>query len=592
MKVNALPARFLERVLRLAMASAALAILPQCTESPTQSAQGGGGGSEAVALVGSFEYPDHRPAINANVRLRPRLFLSDTAGAAAAPPPVTSGAPVAPASAASSLAAVSAGTVFDVTTDSTGAFRIDSVKRGDYYLEVRDSASGGLLIPCTLTGDSGEVRLEAAALQPTGAVTGAIVAPEGFAGRTYVQVYGLDRQVKTDSATGRFRMDGLPQGTYTLRAVYSAPAVDPREIDSVTVPEDTIDIGAVRLASFENENYAAWPHSKRIYLNTTASGANVAGSVDDVPVLIRLDKDNFDFASSPGRGRDVRFSDSKGKRLRYEVERWDSAGASAELWVRLDRVNGNSNAQFITMHWGLAGAEDLADPRMVFGVDAGFAGAWHLGEDAPDTVSADLYKDAAGYDPAADRIASADREGRIGFGAAFNGNDYLTVPVANPLLQPNAMVSVSAWMRATRTSSLGGNILSMGDSYNLRVLPGGAAQFSFFNGDAFASVESPKGSSLLDSAWHHVAATYDGASMSLYVDGKPVAKVAAKGSLDYRFWPAFIIGRHGNRKPGYGFVGNLDQVEVAGEVARSADWIKLAYENQRAGSKLAEFRQQ
>jgi hypothetical protein len=51
-----------------------------------------------------------------------------------------------------------------------------------------------------------------------------------------------------------------------------------------------------------------------------------------------------------------------------------------------------------------------------------------------------------------------------------------------------------------------------------------------------------------------------------------------------------VMGRHGNRKPGYDFYGTIDQVEVSGETARSADWIKLAYENQRAGAKLVEFR--
>ncbi|HKP98551.1 MAG TPA: DUF2341 domain-containing protein [Fibrobacteria bacterium] len=556
------------RLARALLGSLAILAGTHCTESPTEALQGGGG-SEAVALVGSFEYPDHKPAMQASVRLRPRLFLSDTA-AGAAP-------------------AAGSGTVLDAVTDSQGAFRMDSVKRGDYFLEIRDSASHGLLIPCTLTGDSTVVRLEAAALRPTGAVTGSIVAPEGFAGRTYVQVYGLDRQVKTDSATGRFRMDGLPQGTYTLRAVYSAPAVDPREIDSVAAyAADTTDIGAVRLASFENENYAAWPRSRRLYVNTTASGANVAGNVDDFPLLVRLTKDNFDFSAGRG-GRDVRFADAKGKRLRYEVERWDSAAAVAELWVRLDRVNGNSNSQFITMHWGLPGAEDIADSRMVFGADAGFAGVWHLGESEPDTVSADLYRDAVGYDPAADRVASSGRDGVVGYGAAFEGDDYIAVPVANPLLQPNAMVSVSAWMKASRTSVLGGNILSMGDSYTLRVNPNGTGRFSFFNGEMIG-VETPKTVNLLDSAWHHLAATYDGSALSLYVDGKLSARAAAKGSLDYRFWPAFVMGRHGNRKPGYDFHGSLDQVEVSGETARSADWIKLAYENQRTGSKLVEFR--
>jgi concanavalin A-like lectin/glucanase superfamily protein/uncharacterized protein DUF2341 len=551
----------------LAAAIAAL-FAAHCTEHPTEVGQGGGG-SEAVALVGSFEYPNHAPAALVRVRLRPKLFLSDTG------------------SESTGLEGVK-GTVLDAMTDSNGAFRMDSVKRGEYFLEINDSASRGLLLPCTLTGDTSEVTLEKAALQPTGMVTGSIVPPEGFPGRTYVQVYGLDRQVKADSATGAFRMDGMPAGIYTLRAVYSSPAVDPREIARVeATPLDTNDIGAVRLAAFENENYSAWPHSMRLYLNTTASGANVPGGVDGFPVLVRLDKGNFDFTQS--KGADIRFADAKGKRLRYEVERWDSAAALAELWVRVDKVAGNSNTQYLTLHWGLAGAQQIADSRQVFGADAGFAGVWHLNEDAADTVTADLYKDAVGYDPAADRIASTERSGLIAHGAAFSPGDYITVPVANPLLQPNDKLTVSAWVRATRTSPLGGNILSMGDSYNLRLTPAGSCVFTFFNGET-AQAETPKGLELLDSAWHHLAGVYDGASLALYVDGKPSARVAAKGSFDYRFWPGFVMGRHGNRKPGYDFIGGIDQVEVSGEIARSADWIKLAYENQRAGAKLVEFR--
>jgi hypothetical protein len=214
--------------------------------------------------------------------------------------------------------------------------------------------------------------------------------------------------------------------------------VDPRDINSVAaVPDTTVDIGAIRLASFENENYAAWPHSRRLYLNTTSAGAGVAGNVDDFPVLVRLTADDFDFSRTSGA--DIRFSDMKGKRLRFEVERWDSAAARAEIWVRVDRVQGNSSSQFITLHWGLAGS-------------------------------------------------------------------------------------------------------------------------------------------------------YDGANLALYVDGKPVAKAAADGLLDYRFWPGFVLGKHGNRKVGYGFIGNLDQVEIGGEGARSADWIKLAYENQREAVVWVEFR--
>jgi hypothetical protein len=563
-----------KRFIRALAAGFAACCFLQCTEHPTEAAQGGGG-SEAVALVGSFEYPDHNPAAMVRVRLRPKLFLSDTGSETTALGPALGDGK---------------GTVLNAVTDAKGAFRMDSVKRGEYFLEINDSASRGLLIPCTLTGDTPQVELGRSALQPTGTVTGSIVPPAGFSGRTYVQVYGLDRQVKADSATGSFRMDGIPAGTYTLRAIYSAPAVDPREIASVEVaadPLDTTDIGAVRLAAFENENYSEWPHSRRLYLNTTSAGANVAANVDDFPVLVRLNQGNFDFSQS--RGSDIRFADAKGKRLRYDVERWDSAGAHAEIWVRVDRVAGNSNTQFLTLHWGLAGAGSVADSRQVFGADAGFSGVWHLNEDAADTVTSDLYKDAVGYDPAADRISATERSGVIATGAFFAGGDYITVPVANPLLQPNERLTVSAWVRAARTASLGGNILSMGDRYNLRLTPAGGCLFSFFNGET-VPLETPKGIDLLDSAWHHVAGTYDGANLALYVDGKASARAAAKGSFDYRFWPGFVMGRHGNRKAGYDFHGGIDQVEVSGEIARAAEWIKLAYENQRADAKWVEFR--
>jgi hypothetical protein len=553
----------------------ALPALTGCMDGPTgqDPVAQGGGGSEAVALTAGFANPDGTPAAGIRVRLRPARFLADTLAASQGGGSEVIGL---------------AGTIRDAFTDANGMVHLDSVPRGEYLLEANDSAGHALLLPAMVTGDRDSFFLPAAKLQPTGAVTGSFVSPEGFTGSTWVQIYGLDRVAKADSATGKFRMDGLPGGTYTLRAVHSAPAVDPREIDSVAaVPDTTVDIGAIRLASFENENYAAWPHSRRLYLNTSASGAGVAGNVDDFPVLVRLTAADFDFSQSPGR--DIRFSDMKGKRLRFEVERWDSAAALAEIWVRVDRVLGNSSTQFITMHWGLAGAESFSDGRPVFAADAGFTGAWHLAESAPDTLADDYYQDASGYDPASDRTAAEDRAGTIGNGAAFGGTDYIVVPVADPLLQPNSAVTASAWMRSARTDALGGTLLSMGETYALRVNPNGSLRFQIFTGETFA-VESPKGVNLLDSAWHHVAGSYDGANLALYVDGKPVAKTQAHGFLDYRFWPGFALGRHGNRKAGYGFIGNLDQVEIGGERARSADWIRLAYENQREGAVLVEFR--
>jgi hypothetical protein len=545
-----------------ALSLLAIAAFLRCSGNPTEVAQGGGG-SEAVALVGTFSYGDKQPAVQARIHLRPRYFLSDTGR----------------------IAKDSKG--FDAVTDANGSFRLDSLPPGEYFLEASDAGALGILIPCTLTGETAVVHLDTTKLVPTGAVTGSIVPPEGFAGRTYVQVYGLERKVKADSATGKFNLEGLPQGTYTLRAVYSAAVVDPREIDSVeSKSADTTDIGLIQLASFENENYSVWPYSQRLYFNTTTSGANIPGGVEDFPVLVRLNWSNFDFAQ--GHSTDIRFSDSKGKRLRYEVERWDSASGQAEIWVRLDYISGNSLDQFLTLHWGLKGAPLWSDSRQVFVAEAGFAGVWHMQDEVADTISRGLYQDAVGYDPADDHIASTDRTGAIGYGHGFNSGDYAYIRVANPLLEPNLRLSLSAWVNASKTDALGSTILSMGDNYNLRINPNGSGRFSFFRQTTIA-VET-KGVNLLDSAWHHLAATFDGTILNIYVDGKLVGAATNPGGLSYSFYPSFTIGRHGSKKPGYDFTGNLDEVQVSGEVARSANWIKMSYENQKSNSKLLELR--
>ena len=83
MKPSILAVKPVKRAAYALAGGLAACFLLQCTEQPTEAAQGGGG-SEAVALSGSFEYADHNPAALVRVRLRPNLFLSDTGSEATA----------------------------------------------------------------------------------------------------------------------------------------------------------------------------------------------------------------------------------------------------------------------------------------------------------------------------------------------------------------------------------------------------------------------------------------------------------------------------------------------------------------------------
>src|SRR5436190_1252075 len=101
-----------------------------------------------------------------------------------------------------------------------------------------------------------------------------------------------------------------------------------------------------------NPDFSAWKDSVRIYFNTTPAGAAAAAPVKDFPLLVRLDTLNFNFTLSPKSPGDIRFSDPDGAELPVQVSRWDTAFYhTAEVWVKVPQVDGNSTADYVTMHW-------------------------------------------------------------------------------------------------------------------------------------------------------------------------------------------------------------------------------------------------
>ena len=74
-------------------------------------------------------------------------------------------------------------------------------------------------------------------------------------------------------------------------------------------------------------------------------------SVEDFPLLVRLDKDWFDFSQAQPGGADIRFFTAEGKPLPYQIELWDAAEGTAAIWVRIPEIRGNAR-QEIKMHWG------------------------------------------------------------------------------------------------------------------------------------------------------------------------------------------------------------------------------------------------
>ena len=142
--------------------------------------------------------------------------------------------------------------------------------------------------------------------------------------------------------------------------------------------------------------YADWQYAGSMYILTTPEGANLpaSASVTDFPLLVRLDKDFFDFTQARPKGEDIRFSTPAGKVLPHQIEQWDARKGSAIVWVRIPQITGNA-IQEIKVYWGKASAACASNGKAVFDKTNGHLAVWHMnGPVTEDEVGAIRSKDA------------------------------------------------------------------------------------------------------------------------------------------------------------------------------------------------------
>ena len=475
----------------------------------------------------------------------------------------------------------------DTLTDSMGIFVLTSVAAGHYAIEVNDGKAKAAFIRCTVSANDTLVSLPPDTLKPTGAITGTVVSLPDSSIAVYIQVYGLERVCRIDSSTGVFLITDVPQGVYTLRIVASSSLYAPKEISGVFVSSGvTADIGKVDFLPV-----TAWKSFKNLHLNTTASGANVTGTVTGFPVLVRLTDSNFVFSQAQDSGRDIRFVKADNTPLPYEIERWDASQALAEIWVKLDTVYGNDSAHYITMYWGNSTAASASNSAAVFDTANGFQGVWHMAE-AGNTTAYDATGNHYNGVPAGMSAASA-VTGAIGGAQQFNGaSSCFAVPgtASSRLSFPeNGHYTLSAWVYADSLDNSYHQIFSKGDQqYGLQLHNINQWQiFEFADATGWKSVFAPATAK----AWKFIVGVIDGANEYLYVDGILANNSITLGNNTTGRDTSFdaYIGRRSDSPFDRYWKGMIDEVCVSGMV-RSADWIKLCYMNQKTVDMLVRFK--
>ena len=351
------------------------------------------------------------------------------------------------------------------------------------------------------------------------------------------------------------------------------------------------------------DNYKAWNKSCPISINTTGSGAGIATDVNNFPVLIRITSANQPHADfwddTQALGEDIRFSKNADidEHDPYEIERWDNAAEEAEIWVMVDVVAGNTDSEYLTMYWDNCSAEDSSSSETVFNTTNNFQGVWHLEEDGSTTANA--YKDATAnsYDLTGVSLTNAsDIDGIVGRATTLDGNsDYLN---GGDVLdfERTDVYTLNIWafhlsgetspvIAKTMTGSpyRGYDILWMNDGKIRTHLVGSYTANMARN---FYGAAGTYGTG----SWKLLTVTYDGSSdqsgLLLYVDGVLQSTTGNDNTLTTTTSNTadFRLGSHW----GGPFHGNIDETRVS-NIVRSAEWIELCFESQKATPTLVSF---
>lgn len=516
-----------------------------------------GGGTEDVntMVTGRVFNPDNTPNFNAQVMLIPADYdpVRDNHNA-----------------------------ILTDTTNKTGEYHFTVKKSGFYTAQiVQLTARTKALISQVLVGSDTTVFPEAVLSKPgimKVHLPGNIDKTKG-----YVYIPGTTIAVKL-SGTDQFAMiDSVPAG--------NLPSVNYNDLDSIS----TTLRYAVPVASAETSIVAMpeWKYATRLFLNTTSSGADVAGNVVNFPVLVRLTKGKFPFNQAMINGRDIRFTRENGQPLAYEIEQWDASAGQAAIWVKTDTVFGNDSSHFLTMYWGNPNVLDSSSSAAVFDISSGFAAVWHMGEPTGSTVQEATANGINGTATATTTVPGA-----VGMAQSFDGTSSLirtSVTSSSKLnFSDSGVYSISVWVKTNVLDSLCHAVVFKSNAqYGIQLLPEHKWELTtYIDKTRWEVTRAPATANI----WHVLTAIRNGKKQYMYVDSvcvdSSISGIIAlpPENVAREYNQPFEIGHCPDAVKSVDrfFNGIIDEVRVS-NVALNPEWIKLCYMNQKESDALLKW---
>jgi Domain of unknown function (DUF2341)/Concanavalin A-like lectin/glucanases superfamily/Carbohydrate esterase, sialic acid-specific acetylesterase len=325
------------------------------------------------------------------------------------------------------------------------------------------------------------------------------------------------------------------------------------------------------------QSYGSWSKVASFFILTTPDGANVTTGAPEVnfPVLLRLTNNNFNFTEAQSDGRDIRFTTASGLPLSYQIEQWDSLAGNAAVWIKIPSISANAR-QEVKMYWGKSGVSTESSGLKVFNTDNGYCSVLHLNGSVTDATGS-ISPVNSGATASTGVIGTTAMN--LGGSGAITASNITNFPSGtNPTssgevwIRPRQISSgwamPLAWGRATE---YGWNTWGMHIGFwtSPMVLPAGI--------NCMGPSRTSGATALQSNRWYHITYSTQGGVGKVYVNGV-LDGTSSGGALT-------LISPQSLSMSSVGGDIDVDEARIS-SVARSANWAKLSYENQKPQQSL------
>ena len=329
----------------------------------------------------------------------------------------------------------------------------------------------------------------------------------------------------------------------------------------------TVTIDHTQVPNSDQANFPVLVSGTYSYLATVANGGKVTS----------------------GSGYDIIFtSDSAcAVKLDHEIESYAPTTGAVNLWFRVASLSYTADTVVYLCYGDAAVTTSQENKTGVW--NANFVGVWHLREDpsgsAPqmlDSTSLVHHGTSGGGMLTGDQVA-----GRVDGSLDFDGSDDgIYVPSFTQLNGTN--LSISAWINPTNFTSGGGVPRIIDRSYNGQFVLyfQNSGELSLAVGTTGTSLPYPThmcdAGAVVTGQWQLVAATYDGETAVVYVNGVACGTSTTPSGPLATSTSQITIGTRPDAS-GRWFTGGIDEVRLL-SAGLSGDWIVAEYNNQKASS--------